>query len=303
MLFGAPGSIAKDNVIATVSRESLGGLNLVDPIKCYKIDETRTDYRGSKLLNNYIDAYGGRIHIAFPMGAAIWVPNKAGEILYGAEIRGNTVAGDAAAYGFIAHGVEKFTIVDNKSTATYSGLADGLGDRLPEKPGAFIFDQESVVNCDLQDEFVPSERHVTHLLRCNHGPVNELGYRVYPYGDDEIAAVVNAAFEEMLGRKPLLTELTKYVRHMQKTLKNSDWLRRDLMNHKDFKAQFGKIAETKLQMFRWGLWLHLLNEIEKQGDDLSAMETYKLARKSLLDQKLRSSLKSQVNKYIESGFL
>ena len=36
VLFGAPGSIVKDNVIATISRESLGGINLVDPLGHYK---------------------------------------------------------------------------------------------------------------------------------------------------------------------------------------------------------------------------------------------------------------------------
>ena len=69
MLFGAPGSIVKDNVIATISVNP-GGIDLVDPLGHYKMDEdgTRTDYRGSKLINNYTMP-GGCIHIAFPMGA------------------------------------------------------------------------------------------------------------------------------------------------------------------------------------------------------------------------------------------
>ena len=39
VLYGAPGSIAEDNVIAAISRESLGGMNLVDPI-VYNLDAT-----------------------------------------------------------------------------------------------------------------------------------------------------------------------------------------------------------------------------------------------------------------------
>ncbi|MDD7986549.1 right-handed parallel beta-helix repeat-containing protein [Lentisphaera marina] len=295
VLFGAAGSIVRDNVIATISRESLGGINLVDPLAYYKMDEEglRTDYRGSKLINNYVDAWGGRIHMAFPMGAGIWVPSKKDKILHGAEIRDNTVAGGAAAYGFIAHNVENFTIVGNKSTASYSGLADGLGDQLPEKPGAFIFDAETVKDSKLQKEFKPAERHVLHLLRCNHGKTNKIGYRVYRYGDDEVEAVVRTAYEEMLGRKPNLRELTKYVNILQNELLNSDWLRRDLMNTKEFKNQFPGISESRLQNFRWALWLTLIDHAQMNGEK-EAMDLYHQLRKDLLNSELRSKMTSSI---------
>ena len=305
VLFGAPGSVVRDNVIATISRESLGGINLVDPLGYYKMDEEvlRTDYRGSKLINNYVDAWGGRIHIAFPMGAGIWVPSKQDKILHGAEIRSNTVAGGAASYGFVAHNVENFTIVDNKSTASYSGLADGLGDQLPEKPGPFIYDAETVKDSKLQKEFKKSERHVLHLLRCNHGKTNELGYRVYRYGDDEVEAVVTAAYEEILGRKPTLRELTRYVNILQKELKNSDWLRRDLMNNKEFKKQFPGIPESRLQNFRWALWLSLINQEQRKNRGDSAMDLYSALRKNILKADIRTELKEDIKAFaLEKAF-
>ena len=65
VLYGAPGTIVKDNVIASISRESLGGINLVDGLDYYAIDKDKTlfDYRGVKIADNYIDAFGARIHM------------------------------------------------------------------------------------------------------------------------------------------------------------------------------------------------------------------------------------------------
>ena len=84
------------------------------------------DYRGTTLRNNYIDAFGSRIHIAFPMGPGVWVPNNKDKVLVGETVCGNTVTGGEAAFGFIVNGVDDFNVYDNKSTANYSGIAEGL---------------------------------------------------------------------------------------------------------------------------------------------------------------------------------
>ena len=213
VLYGAPGSIAEDNVIAAISRESLGGINLVDPI-VYNLDAngTRFDYRGTTVRNNYFDAFGSRIHIAIPMGAGIWVPNNRDKVLVGATVYGNTIAGGAAAYGFIVNGVEDFNVYDNKSIASYSGIAEGLRKQQPDEPGPFIYEPQRTTNCKLQKEFLPCERHLLHLLRCNHGKTNELGYRIYTYGEYEVRAVVNAAYLEMLGREPGQKEMEDNIK-------------------------------------------------------------------------------------------
>ncbi|MCP4375774.1 MAG: right-handed parallel beta-helix repeat-containing protein, partial [bacterium] len=131
VLFGSPGSIVENNVVAAISRESLGGINLVDPIKCYAINDTDTDYRGNKIRNNYVDAFGARIHMGYPIGAPQWAPKHKGKFLVGGEVTGNTMAGAAAAYGFVAHTIKDWKITGNKSTATYSGKAIGAN---PKKP-------------------------------------------------------------------------------------------------------------------------------------------------------------------------
>ena len=49
VLFGAPGSIVEDNVIATISRESLGAINMVDPLGFYAIDGEQNAHRLPRL--------------------------------------------------------------------------------------------------------------------------------------------------------------------------------------------------------------------------------------------------------------
>ena len=177
VLFGAPGSVGENNVVAAISRETLGAINMVDPIGYYAIvgDKARTDYRGLLVRNNLIDARGARIHIAVPMGGAPWAPKNKDYWLVGARVTGNTIIGRAAAYGFVASGVEDFVVTNNTSSASYSGIGEGTNPaKPPDNPGPFLYTPAGVRHCTLQDEFVASQRHLMHLLRCNHGPTNAL---------------------------------------------------------------------------------------------------------------------------------
>ncbi len=266
VFYGAPGSVAEDNVISTISRESLGGINLVDPI-IYALDKekTRYDYSGVIVRNNYIDAFGGRIHIAVPMGCGVWVPHLKDNTLVGATVTGNTIAGGAAAYGFVVNGVESFTVKDNTSVAKYSGRGEGLNvKRPPDEPGPFLYDDKNIKNCTLQKEFKPAKRHLLHLLRCNHGKSNELGYRIYAYGEHEVKAVVNAAYLEMLGRKPTRKEMQSQINWLQETQSTADQLRRNLMESKEFKKRFGKVASEDLHIYRIELWFNILDAINQE---------------------------------------
>ncbi|WP_169853246.1 right-handed parallel beta-helix repeat-containing protein [Anaerohalosphaera lusitana] len=278
VFYGAPGSIAENNVIASVSRESLGAINLVDGFLYPLDDPNHFSYRNTTVRNNYIDAFGSRIHIAIPMGAGVWVPHLKDRILVGASVHGNTVAGGAAGYGYVVNGVEDFKVYGNKSTASYSGLADGLNARKrPDEPGPFLFDPDRIENCQLQEEFQPCQKHLLHLLRCNHGDTNDLGYRIYKYGEFEVKAVINAAYLEMLGREPTETEMTENIKWMQSTQTNADTLRRKLMAGDEFVEKFGRFLPDDLHPYRIELWLDIIDNIQKdsmkQKDSLPDAET------------------------------
>jgi len=267
VLYGAPGSVVKDNVVSSISRESLGGINLVDPIEYYALDEqkTRIDYGGVLIEDNLIDAYGARIHIALPMGAPQWAPKYTGKTLVGATIKDNTVAGGAAAYGYVVNSVDNFTVTGNISTAKYSGIGEGLNARKPpDEPGPFLFDPATTVNSTLQKEFKPCQRHLFHLLRCNHGPTNELGYRIYKYGEHEVKAVIDAAYLEMLGRKPKRKDLKAEITWLQESMRTADELRRKLLETQEFKRKFGLVASKDLHPYRIRMWLDILDEVRKE---------------------------------------
>jgi hypothetical protein len=285
VLYAAPGTVVEDNAIAAFSRESLGGINLVDGLEYYALNEEKTliDYRGVKIRNNYIDAFGGRIHMHLPVGCVPWVPHWRGKILTGGEVTGNTLAGGAGAYGIVAHGLTEWTITGNKSIASYSGLAE-YGDHKnpPDDPAPFLYDEESVIDTKLQPEFVPASRHIEHLLRTQFAPEDEHGYQMHDYGDAEIEAVVNAAYLEMLGRPADQAGLKAKSKMLRERQLNADGLRRQMMASTEFKNKFGYVPPEDLHPYRVRLWFGICNElIRRNGGMPSALKLYKEALASL----------------------
>jgi hypothetical protein len=302
VLFGAPGTIAEDNVVVAISRESLGGANLVDPIDYYKLSDTETDYRGLKVRNNLVEAFGSRIHIGYPMGAAPWVPRKKGQILVGGEVTGNTMAGGAGAYGFVVHGVRDWKATGNTSSALYSGIADGLSPKnRAHEPSPFVYDPATVENVELQEEFVTCVPHIEHLLRCNHGPKDARGYRIYPYGDAEASAVVEAAYLEMLGRPVNEDDMKSCVGLLQANTLNADGLRRRLMSSTEFRNRFGYVAPEDLHPYRTQLWFGICDSIirdalNKKDNWPSASGLYKDALNALYFERRETLKMGQLDK-------
>ncbi len=285
VLYAAPGTVVENNVIASISRESLGGINLVDALAYYAMNEEKNliDYRGVKIRDNYIDAYGARIHMSIPVGCVPWVPHWRGNILTGGEVTGNTIAGGASAYGIVAHGLSNWKITGNISTASYSGLAE-YGDHKnpPDDPGAFIYDKASVTDSELQPEFKPTERHIEHLLRTQFAPEDEHGYQMHDYGDEEITAVINSAYMEILGRPVGEVGMEQASKQLREREVNADGLRRRLMASQEFKNRFGYVPPEDLHLFRAKTWFGICNElIRNNGGFPKALDLYKEALDSL----------------------
>ena len=285
VLYCAPGTTVENNVVASISRESLGGINLVDALDYYKIEGTENlfDYRGASIRNNHIDAYGARIHMGIPVGCVVWVPHWRGRILTGGEVTGNTITGGAGAYGIVAHGIRDWKITGNISTASYSGLAEyGNHPNPPDEPGPFIFDAGSVVDCELQPEFVKSKDHIEHLLRTQFAPEDAIGYQMHDYGHDEIKAVVEAAYLEMLGRQPYEVEFNTSADLLRTRQRNADGLRRQLMYSQEFRDQHGDKLPADLHPFRVKLWFDICDRlIRGNGGMYEATKLYQDALTAL----------------------
>jgi hypothetical protein len=286
-IFSACGSLIENNVVTSMSREALGAFDMVDGIAYYAIDTLVTPtiytFDGTVVQNNFFDAFGSRIDMGLGMGTRVWVPATLTKILRGATIINNTISGNAFGYGFPLSGVINFTVTGNVSKAQCTGKGDGtatpsnLDDPLP-----FQYDNSNLTTAQfgtnvLQSDYVKTTNPLQHLLRCNRGPfvvLNNSGTFVAPlYTNTEAAAIVNAAFLEMLHRPPTAAEITQYgTNFLQITdangrnLNTADSLRRVLIQTTEFKNAFGTIANTKdaMQLYRIGMWQQVL------GDKISA---------------------------------
>jgi hypothetical protein len=220
----------------------------------------RHDYRGVIVRDNLIDNFGSRIHIAVPMGGPPWSENLTGTTLVGASITKNTVTGDGGGYGFIANGVDQFTVVDNVSTAKFSGIGDGLVGKPPDPPAAFLFDPQQIGSSTLQDEFTPKrpDRHLVHLLRNYWRPSAPNGYRLAEYGEAEAEAVARAALYEILGKKPTADEISHWAGWLMKSKSTADDLRQELTNTEDFKKHGSELPSGGMEEYRTALWLTIL---------------------------------------------
>lgn len=299
VLFCAPGSKVSDNVIASISRESLGGINMVDGLGFYEIDKEKVDktdkkamhfydYGGVVVENNLIDARGARIHIAMPLGATVWVPRDFRVMTFvGAKILNNTLSGEALAYGIVADGIDKFVVKGNKSKGKHSGLADGRWQILCDEPAPFLYNPGFVGTSELQKDFKPQERDLMHLLRCNHGPVQRGGefkdYRAYSYGVEEGKAAVKTAFIEMLGREATKKETDKYSRIINEHVLPADALRLMLAKMPEFTAKNGELKRDDLHKFRTKKWMDALDKAIGTSDNWKAQDVYEKAFKSLKD--------------------
>ena len=289
VLFGAPGTSVKNNVIASISRECLGGINIVDGLYCYELDKIETMLEGPDATRKYdysvdvrhnlIDARGARIHVSVPMGACVWKPRSVPDKLFvGGKIKYNEISGDASAYGFVISDVDNFEVLENKSTGKFSGYADGLRSVLCDDPSGFICDFKTVKNSKIQKEFKDVERSIEHLLRCNYGPVNIGGffksYRGYSYGEYEREAVVSYAFIEILGRAPSADELRKYSNFINERQQPADELRYILSQTDEFKNKNGVVGRKDLHLFRTSKWLKLFDEIINTRENWDSKKIY-----------------------------
>jgi hypothetical protein len=119
VVFGAPGSLIGDNTILAVTRDMLGGINLVDSGP-FQTPTGDGDYRGTRVYHNWIEAYGGFIHVGIGSGPNIWW-SQCGDTLRndGATVDYNTITGLYMGYGNAVDGVRNWTVTNNTDTATH----------------------------------------------------------------------------------------------------------------------------------------------------------------------------------------
>lgn len=282
MVQGAPDTKVMNNVIVALSREVLAGVALIDPADYCLLDsiENTYDYRGVEVKNNLVDALGARVHIGYPCGSDVWHWNPNQRIIVGAKVLDNEMSGNIGAYGFAVAGVRDFEIKGNKTSAVFEERGDGLPNNPPDEAAAFIFEASTTMDCKLQKEFMPAQKHIYHLMRNNRKPSNEAGYRLLEhYGVQEAESIISAAFMEMLGRFPTEKEALYWEEWLKESRSNADAIRAALMISPEFQDADRAWRVTQLQECRVELFLkQVYLAFEKTGKESwpDAHELHKL---------------------------
>lgn len=138
VIFGAPGSSVNGNTIIASTRRMLSGIALAD------YAPFGGDFNGTVVASNVINAAGAQIVVAMPMGPRTWAcPNPpawpdGSARNRGAQVSYNTLYGDKMGYGFVADGVDNWSLVGNVSYARHSGAPMGGCGQVPAAPAAFL---------------------------------------------------------------------------------------------------------------------------------------------------------------------
>jgi hypothetical protein len=305
--FTTPGGLVEDNVVVSLSRETLGAINLVDFLKIYTMKTppdslTYFDY-SLTIRNNYMDALGSRFHNGIAVGDGVWSP-KARPLNYGVGqvITGNIMDGDCFGYGISVRTGKNMKITDNISYAKHSGTADGFRNGpLPDPAAAFLMESPRLINCNLQPEFKEAKKHLSHLLYMNYKPKRtDSPYKIWDYTPEEADGIVRTAFIEMLRRMPKQDELESYTKDLMAKRYSADSVRFRLLSTPEFTNKNGVIPQTQLHVYRTNLWMTNLKSIDAEyinehGDYPSALHLYNGVLKNLsgIDMKRFSDRKSR----------
>jgi hypothetical protein len=120
------------------------------------------DYTDTHVHHNTIAGLGSYLKVGINVGPATW-SDDTDSIVHSGKVTHNTITGDAMGYGIVVASAKGFTVMDNKSTAKYSGV---MGERCPRappngEPTAFLINQGSAEGI-FQNDFVNGE--------VQHGP-------------------------------------------------------------------------------------------------------------------------------------
>ena len=157
VLFGAAGSVVRDNTIIAATRTLLGGINMVDP---------DYDYQGTTVTHNIIDAKGALIKVGIGMGNAIWGCGYA--ILSGATVTANILEGKHMGYGFAVNGVRDWRVTGNIDKSAHVGFTSlSCNGKVNSRPAGFQV--QSAAGSTLQRNFA-RHQHLTALLGISVDP-------------------------------------------------------------------------------------------------------------------------------------
>ena len=151
VIFQAPGSLVADNTIISDERIMFYGISMIDS------GPYDGDFSGTRVVGNVIEARGALIRHGIDMGPYVGcIPDSEKTMVSrGAVVTDNVLKGDHMGYGFVASGVEEWTVTGNIDMSNREPLRDHPGEcfgRTVGTPGSFQIDA-AFSEGTFQDEF------------------------------------------------------------------------------------------------------------------------------------------------------
>jgi hypothetical protein len=155
VIFGAPGSIIKQNTIVASTKQLLGGINMVDYGPANGINSWHGNYTGTQVTGNLIDGRGAFIKVGVAIGSSIWFcpEDPQNGTNRGGSVTNNTLQGQNIGYGYAVNGVSGFTVTGNTDTSRHVGVPaqECASGGMPAQPASYQY--QTVTSTTLQPEF------------------------------------------------------------------------------------------------------------------------------------------------------
>ena len=114
------------------------GINMVD------YEPWDGDYTRVNVHHNTISGLGSYLKVGINIGPSTW-SDDTDSIVHSGTVTDNIITGEGMGYGIVVASAKGFTVLDNKSTATYSGFMGEGCPRAPPngEPSAFLINRGS----------------------------------------------------------------------------------------------------------------------------------------------------------------
>jgi hypothetical protein len=114
------------------------GINMVD------YEPWDGDYTRVHVHHNTISGLGSYLKVGINIGPSTW-SDDTDSIVHSGTVTDNIITGEGMGYGIVVASAKGFTVLDNKSTATYSGVMGEGCPRAPPngEPTAFLINRGS----------------------------------------------------------------------------------------------------------------------------------------------------------------
>lgn len=289
VVFGSPGSVILRNVIEQSNDRLLGAIAMVD------YAAFNGDFTDTAVLGNLIHGKGGRIAVGIAFGPPVWFgcdsPLSRGK---GGIIKYNHITGKKIGYGIAVNGVSDAVVLENRSSAEYSGSPNpscGLGNA---SPGPFLISKANSLG-SFQPEF--REGVLSNIIYIGEGPT--VASSSATAGAAEVAGAeekkksssetwLDQVFVSLLGRPTDPVGAEYFQRMLGEKKATQEEIRKSIAMSQEARNKINEIYQKHLGRDGDQAGLDHFQKLMAQGGDLAAVEAAILSSAEYMTKSFRA---------------